>query len=182
MRPLWCRAVQAPRYFSKAEAPSTTRCSHSASGRRTSLPSARTCHRGRETRLDSRQVQRNSFPGREGQRNSSNRANESAVLRSSYRRHVEGEGVVTSVESFSPAAHLVCSPQAPWNYQRDAREKSAGGPDEPSQRVLAPATTSSLSLRAPRSSAKRHHDGQANPRECQKQPVLSPKCSMTAPP
>ena len=53
--------------------------------------------------------ERSSIAGREGQRNSSNRSNESAVLRGSHRRHVEGEGVMTSVESFSLAAHVVYS-------------------------------------------------------------------------
>ena len=94
-----------------------------------------------------------------------------AVLRGSHRRHVE---VMTAVESFSLAAVFVCSPQVPWNHQCDARQKNAGGPDDSSHRALAPATASGLSLRAPWSFTKRHHDGQANPREGQKQPILSP--------
>ena len=89
---------------------------------------------------------------------------------------------MTPVGSFSLAAHVVYSPQAPWNYQSDAREKNAGGPDDSSQRVLATATVSGLSLRAPRNSAKRHHDGHASPREDRKQPVLSPKCCSGTPP
>ena len=60
------------------------------------------------------------------------------------------------------------------NHQCDARQKNAGGPDDSSHRALAPATASGLSLRAPWSFTKRHHDGQANPREGQKQPILSP--------
>ena len=63
---------------------------------------------------------------REGQRNSSNRANESEALRGSHLWHVEGEGDMAAVESVSLAAHFVCLPQAPWNYQCDAREKNAG--------------------------------------------------------
>ena len=60
--------------------------------------------------------------------------------------------------------------------------KNAGGPDDSTQRLLAPARASGLSLRAPRSSAKHHHDGQADPQQCQKQPVLSQTCySLTAP-
>ena len=118
-----------------------------------------------------------SFAGREGQPNSTNRSNESAVLRGSHRRHVEGEGVMTSVELLSFAALVVCSPLEP-EVRRSGKRMQEDLMIPPND-YWAPAVASGLSLRG---ATKHHHDGQASPRQGQKQPVLSPTCnSMTAP-